>query len=138
MKPLPRFRVWDFTAKKMLFFEGIFNRRPKGHRLSDVMHCSNIKDRYGKYIYEQDLIVLKGKFMRWVVRYDSGEFQALSRENDDMGFSVSAWLRSYETRRIIGNYYESPKIVTKWWEQSKAGDEAAKQWEEQEAQREGA
>ena len=68
--------------------------------------------------------------MRWVVRYrDSGEFHALSREEDDMSMQVSAWLRrSYRTRRIVGNYYESPKVVAKWWVQAKKGAEAYKLW----------
>ena len=128
--PLPQFRIWDYTAKKMIFFKGIFNVRPKGHRLSDLMHRSSIKDRHGNYIYEQDIIILRGKVMRWVVRYrDSGEFHALSREEDDMSMQVSAWLRrSYRTRRIVGNYYESPKVVAKWWVQAKKGAEAYKLW----------
>ena len=128
--PPPKFRVWDHTANKMLFFEGIFNVRPKGHRLSDLMHCSSVKDRHGNYIYEQDIIILRGKVMRWVVRYrDSGEFHAMSREEDDMSMQVCAWLqRSYRTRRIIGNYYENPKVAAKWWIQAKKGAEEYELW----------
>jgi len=74
-----KYRVWDFTDKKMLYFEGIFNKRPitingdgcshahtvrtaermcrSENELSDEMLTTYREDREKKLMYAGDLIM---------------------------------------------------------------------------------
>lgn len=126
-----RFRVFDKTKNKMVYFDGIFgNKRPytEGstflqyescpcpHVLSETMQCIGLKDKNGKLIYEGDII--KDGSCNWIVIWniDLESKYVLKRIEVDNVYphiitfsSILNWkLKDYE---IIGNIYENPELL---------------------------
>lgn len=120
-RPL-KFRAWDKTAKKMLFFEGISNQCPyneastfpqyesiRAYHELELMECTRLPDSHGKEIYEGDIVRSRvmsneAEWETWAV-----EINALSAIQSPHGKAFdNAWIEHY----VIGNIYENPELLT--------------------------
>lgn len=124
-----KFRAWDKTKKEMIFFEGIFNKRPytekstfvqyesspEYHEL-EVMRYTELLDKYDSEICEGDLIKNnRGRtcavvYHRYTASFDT-EFVSDAERNisaPHLGFTTSFWKDCVE---VIGNIHENPELL---------------------------
>jgi len=126
-------RVFNPSKNKMLYFKGFFNKAPD-EEVSEPMVGSGIKDSLGNEIFEQDIIMSKSiPVKRWVIRSKSGSFFALEFDGELMSHSITTDLqRAYPELKVVGNYYQNPKIVDRWWKRSKIRSKECLAWEKEE------
>ena len=121
MRPL-KFRAWDKTVNKMLFFDGIFNRRlfterstfpqyescPEYHEL-DIMQYTGLHDCEGKEIWEGDRYRwgLPGEEEAGTIVFIDGCFRCKSDNGREM-FDLYSMLTDII---VSGNIYENPSLL---------------------------
>ena len=143
-------RLWNTNTKKFIEEFAVlqtvnsdgniehtyFERNPKTlelERLStchiEEMNCSGLKDKYGKLIYEGDILELyvsSKKLYRYEVKYEIGSFMLVSQDEifdfpnvwNDYVYPLSQLYYEYQNEEnsiyecaIIGNVYENPELL---------------------------
>ena len=143
-------RLWNTNTKKFIEEFAVlqtvnsdgniehtyFERNPKTlelERLStchiEEMNCSGLKDKYGKLIYEGDILdlyVSSKKLYRYEVKYEIGSFMLVSQDEifdfpnvwNDYVYPLSQLYYEYQNEEnsiyecaIIGNVYENPELL---------------------------
>lgn len=75
-----------------------------------LCQCTGLKDKKGKLIYEGDIVKDGNNFILEVTyRQDKGAFYL---ENDRIAGAISELKYSTNTMEIIGNIYETPKLLS--------------------------
>jgi hypothetical protein len=114
------YRVWDKTAQKMLYFEGIFNNRPYTERSSFsqyescpqyhdlvIMPYTGRWDINGVKIYKDDITANK-----------NGDYPLLVTWHNYLGSCGCCWeefvgtgfINCSDIRKVIGNIWENPEM----------------------------
>lgn len=93
-----------------------------------LMQCTGLKDKYGKLIYEGDILdlyVSSKKLYRYEVKYEIGSFMLVSQDEifdfpnvwNDYVYPLSQLYYEYQNEEnciyecdIIGNVYENPEL----------------------------
>ena len=143
-------RLWNTNTKKFIEEFAVlqtvnsdgniehtyFERNPKTlelERLStchiEEQNCSGLKDKYGKLIYEGDILELyvsSKKLYRYEVKYEIGSFMLVSQDEifdfpnvwNDNVYPLSQLYYEYQNEEnyideceIIGNIYENPELL---------------------------
>jgi uncharacterized phage protein (TIGR01671 family) len=115
-----KFRAWCIERKTMVYYDPLL---PYGvtdeYWVGEIMQYTGLKDRYGKEIYEGD--VIKGNHKRpFVVISMFGGLSLLCVDYYGSGFNnglvaeptndaqVAGWIQESE---VLGNLYENPELI---------------------------
>jgi uncharacterized phage protein (TIGR01671 family) len=128
-----KFRAWDLNKKEMLYFDGIFNKKPYTERSSfsqyescpeyhklEIMQYTGVKDKNGNKIYEGDLISYLSVSDQEIsvggeIIYDDRMssymvcFYATNMFEEDNILPLFDY--EYENIEVIGNIYETPELL---------------------------
>ena len=121
-----KFRAWDFGKKKMYSVDAIYfqnmlkstgynitiNRKDcpvlsTGFERFELMQYTGLKDRFGKEIYEGD--ILKSGVKPWIVKWSAPCFKMFREGYKPYGDEAFI----HERVEIIGNIYENRNLPTK-------------------------
>lgn len=83
----------------------------RGDKLKDIvlMQCTGLKDKYGKLIYEDDIVKDRNNFILQITyRQDKGAFYL---KNNRIAGAISELRCSTNTMEVIGNIYENPELL---------------------------
>lgn len=125
-----RYRVWN--EEKMIYpseteFQGYYIL-PSGH-LVEVVHgeksfsramyamlSTNLKDKHGKEIFDQDIMISFGSYFE-VYQGDSGLWiygrkSTAEWEREEILFEGRALYSKCQEMMVVGNKYENPELLT--------------------------
>lgn len=111
-----KFRIWDSTYKKFVFFEGIFNSLPCDYLVGEVgQQYIGLRDKNRQEIYEGDLV----NFSRKVELDETWEYknQEVSYDNECVSFVFGKDMICmfdrvvYDTLEVVGNVFENPELL---------------------------
>ena len=133
-----KFRAWDKSDKKMLFFDGIFNRKPytetstfvqyesfpKYHDI-ELMQYTGLKDDNGKEVYEGDILNLSLDYdneEKWTAIVEFGNPNCTNiwgwhlRPITKCGYNpdILLWVESEShgiNCKVIGNAFENSELL---------------------------
>ena len=111
-----KFRAWDFKRKEMSYDlrlqKGNDNLNETFRRYGDlVMQFTELKDKNGKEIYEQDIVncnilPLKGTNHKAKIEFIDGCFFVLMESGTQFPICTNDYFLE-----VIGNTYENPKLL---------------------------
>lgn len=103
----------SFESQQVFFKrqDGVVYNIGLGVKGAELMQCTGSKDKYGKLIYEGDIIKCSygSEFAIGVIEWDSEELKfALKIENT---FYSIRQITKFDIIEILGNIYENPKLL---------------------------
>lgn len=103
--------LWD-EAKKICKLSALEDNEDNKF-FSSWMQYTGLKDKYGKEIYEGDVVdtVYDGKVFTGVVVYDESELDFKATNGKENYGSNFQYLPCCEEVEIIGNIYENPELL---------------------------
>ena len=109
-----KFRAWD-KKEKMMFHNPEF--KGVGHTLNDIfnikafewMQFTGLLDKFGKEIYEDDIVVRPHGGNDGVVTWFRGGYWGVVVEDDYWNYMFDT--NSPEKHEVIGNIYENPELL---------------------------
>jgi len=111
-----KFRIWDSTYKKFVFFEGIFNSLPCDYLVGEIgQQYTGLKDRNGKDIYEGDLINFSWQVGHEEFYDDKNQEVFYNNESASFVFGKDKICMLdrvvYDTLEVVGNVFENPELL---------------------------
>ena len=114
-----KFRAWDKTNKKYLYFEGIFNKRPYTETSSfpqydsspqyhdlDIEQYLGIKDDNNVELYKGDILQISMQHCKQEKPYIIDDIQEFYGDyyQSDMYYAIT-------NIKVIGNIHDNPELV---------------------------
>lgn len=112
-----KFRAWD-KENKLMFPHKLIDQYDKDgfmlwgdifsgqDKTVELMQFTGIKDKYGKEIYEGDVVKLDDIICP--ITWDDGGFQMITDKQQGKSPAIQNRLKYFE---VIGNIYENPELL---------------------------
>ena len=114
-----RFRAWvkESTEEYFTYFDVFDIANIEDNENIIVQQCTGLKDKNGKLIYENDIVL--SNCIQWIIKYcdKCKSFQCFDNTYDcyacEGDYNWYDFLEDLDKTTVIGNIYENPELLEK-------------------------